>query len=237
MQTIVSGINTGYVLQTHRLPQEADVSSLNLGVGYNYNHTDYRFNPRKGDEWVITSTAGTKNIKKNNQILELKDPSDPSYHFSQLYDTVKLKAYQFRIISTAAHYIPLGSQSTLKLGVNAGIYQCGNYFRNELFRIGGFKLLRGFDEESQYVSQYAIGTLEYRYRLGLNSYFFVFGDGGWGKHLLETKTDHIYLGTGAGLSFETKSGIINLAWAVGKRDDTQMNLRQSKVHVGFLSYF
>ena len=121
--------------------------------------------------------------------------------------------------------------------MNAGIYQSANYFRNELFQIGGYKLMRGFDEESQFVSQYTLGSLEYRLRLSTNSYFFGFVDGGWGKHLLELQRNHSYFGTGLGLSFETKAGIINLAWAIGKRDDTELNLRQSKVHLGFASYF
>ena len=236
-QTIVSGINTAYVLQTRQLPQEADVSSLNIGIGYNYMNTDYRYNPKKGNEFTITASAGTKKIKKNNQIENLEDPGDPGYNFDHLYDTVKLSAYQFRIVNSGAHYLPLGSQSTLVIAEHSGIYQSASYYRNELFRIGGYKLLRGFDEESQYVSQYAIGTLEYRYRIGLNSYFFAFGDGGWGKHILDITPNHTYLGTGLGLSFETKAGLINLAWAVGKRNDTPFNLRQSKIHIGFASFF
>jgi outer membrane protein assembly factor BamA len=236
-QSILSGINEASIIQTKTLPKEADVSSTNLGVGYEFVNTDYRFNPRKGNELVISSTAGTKKIKKNNQIIDLKDPSDPSFNFESLYDTVKLKAYQFRITTSASHYVPLGTQSTVKLALNAGIYQSANYFRNELFQIGGYKLMRGFDEESQYVSQYAIGTVEYRYRVGLNSFFFVFTDGGLGKHLLETKKNHSYLGTGLGLSLETKAGIINLAGALGRRDDIPFNLRQLKIHIGFASYF
>lgn len=236
-QSIISGINEAAIIQTRTLPQEADVSSTNLGLGYDFSNTDYRFNPGKGNELVISSTAGTKKIKKNNQILDLKDPSDPDFKFEHLYDTVKLKAYQFRITTTAAHYVPLGTQSTLKLAINAGIYQSANYFRNELFQIGGYKLMRGFDEESQFVSQYAIGTAEYRYRIGLNSYFFLFTDGGFGKHLLELKKNHSYLGTGVGLALETKAGIINLAGALGKRDDTQFNFREFKIHIGFASYF
>lgn len=236
-QSIVSGINGPLIIQTKKLSAEADVSSFNLGLGYEFNNTDFRFNPRKGNELVITSSAGTKKIRKNNQVLELKDPSDPSFDFERLYDTVKMRAYQVRTTVSAAHFIPLASQTAIKLGVNAGIYQSANYFRNELFQIGGIKLLRGFDEESQFVSQYAIGTAEFRYRLGLNSFFFVFGDGGWGRHLLEAKTDHSYIGTGLGLSLETKAGIINLAGALGKRDDTQFNFRQIKIHVGFASYF
>ena len=236
-QTIVSGINTNNILQSRKLPQEADVSSLNLGVGYQVNTTDYRFNPKKGSEWSLTTTAGTKKIRKNNQVLELKDPSDPSFNFERLYDTVRLKAYQFRIQTAAAQFIPLGKQSTFKLGLNAAVYQSPSFFRNELFQIGGYKLLRGFDEESQFVSQYAVGTAEYRILLSRNSFFFVFADGGWGKHVLEAKRNHGYFGTGLGMSIETKGGIINLAWAVGKRDDTDINLRQSKIHVGFASYF
>ena len=236
-QSVVSGFNEASIIQSRQLPREADVSSFNVGLAYEFNNTDIRFNPRKGNELLITTSAGTKRIKKNTQILELKDPSDPTFKFSSLYDTVKLKAYQFRITASASHFIPIASQSTFKLGLNAGIYQSANYFRNELFQIGGYKLMRGFDEESQFVSQYAIGTAEFRYRLNLNSFLFVFADGGWGKHLLETKTSHTYIGTGLGLSLETKAGIINLAGAVGKRDDTQFNLRQLKIHVGYSSYF
>lgn len=236
-QTIVSGINTAQIIQTKRLPQEGDVSSFNLGFSYEYNTTDYRFNPRKGNEINVTTSAGTKKIKRNNLILELKDPSNPSFKFESLYDTVKQKAYQIRVHASGAHYVPLGRQSTIKLGANAGIYQSAHYFRNELFQIGGYKLMRGFNEESQYVSQYVIGTVEYRYLIGTNSAFFVFADGGWGKHLLEIKKYHTYMGAGLGLAFETKAGIINLAWAVGKRNDTHFNLRQSKVHLGFVTYF
>ena len=236
-QSIVSNLNEEEIIQTKTLPQEADVSSTNLGIGYEFNNTDYRFNPRKGNEFLISSTAGTKKIRKNLQILDLKDPANPDFNFEQLYDTIKLKAYQFRITTTAVHFIPLGKQSTIKLVGNAGIYQSANYFRNELFQIGGYKLMRGFDEESQFVSQYAVATAEYRYRIGLNSFFFVFTDGGLGKHILEEKKEHSYLGTGVGLSLETKAGIINLAGAIGKRDDTEFNFRQFKIHIGFASYF
>jgi outer membrane protein assembly factor BamA len=236
-QTIVSTINEQQIIQTKQLPQEADVSSTNLGVGYDFNNTDYRLNPAKGNELVISSTAGTKTIRKNQQILDLKDPNQPDYNFNDLYDSVKLKAYQVRVVTSAAHYVPVGKQSTIKLAINAGIYESANYFRNELFQIGGYKLMRGFNEESQYVSQYAIGTVEYRYRIGLNSFFFLFTDGGVGKHILEEKQSHSYLGTGLGLSLETKAGIINLAGALGKRDDTQFNFREFKIHIGFASYF
>ena len=99
-------------------------------------------------------------------------------------------------------------------------------------------MLRGFDEESQDVSQYAIGTLEYHYLIDLNSYFYALIDGGWGRNNSQnTNNHHTYISTGLGLAFETGVGVFNLAWAVGKRDDIPFNLRQSKIHFGYVSYF
>ncbi|HMU58159.1 MAG TPA: BamA/TamA family outer membrane protein [Chitinophagaceae bacterium] len=240
-QTIVSqgGINTPLLLASRKLPEVADVSSLNLGVDYEYNNTDYRLNPRKGNELRLITSAGTKTLKKNNQVTELKDPTDPSFDFGTLYDTIKLKTYQFRVRVAAARYFPLpNNRSTIKTAVNAGMFQSGNTFRNELFQVGGYKLLRGFDEESEYLSTFAIATTEFRYLIGQNSFFYVLADGGWGKDASKAaKPAYTYFGTGLGLSFETKAGIFNIAWAVGKRNDTDFNLRKSKLHFGFVNYF
>jgi outer membrane protein assembly factor BamA len=233
-QSILNGVDTFRVKQLKRLPTEADVSATNLGVSYNFNNTDYRFNPRKGNDFSLTTSAGRKKIKKNNQVLELKDPS---FNYEQLYDTVKLSTYQFRLTGSAAHYFPLTKQTSFKTAVNAGLFQSGNYFLNELFQIGGYKLLRGFTEESEYVSQYAVGTIEYRYLIGVNSNFFAFVDGGWARNPLQIVRSHTYIGTGLGMALETKAGIFNLAWAIGKRNDSELNLRQSKVHFGFVNYF
>lgn len=240
IQTILNGVRKDRILQSYRLPDEADVSITNLGIDYELNTTNYRLNPTKGNEFRIITTAGIKKIKKNNEILELKDPGNPSFDFNSLYDTVKLKTYQFTARVIAAKYFPLGVQNraTIKAGVNAGFLQSENIFRNELFQIGGYKLLRGFDEESQYLSQFAVATAEFRYLVGQDSYFYAFTDGAWGRNNSQnTDVSYTYFGTGLGLAFQTKAGIFNLAWAIGKRSDLEFNLRQSKIHFGFASYF
>ncbi len=239
-QTIVNGINRNFILQNYRLADEADVGTTNVGIDYEYNNTNYRFNPVSGNELRVITSAGIKKIKKNNEVLELKDPGNPGFDFGGLYDTLKLKTYQFKLRLAAAKYFPVGGQgrSTLKAAINGGWLQSENIFRNELFQIGGYKLLRGFDEESQYLSRFAIGTIEYRYLVGQNSYFFSFLDGGWGATKSQNvNADYTYWGTGVGLSFETKVGIFNMAWAIGKRNDVEFNLRQSKIHFGFVNFF
>lgn len=241
VQTIMNqgGVNAPLVIQTRRLPDVADVNSVNLGIEYDFNNTDYRLNPKKGYEFHIITSIGTKKIKKNNEVVDLKDPNDPAFDFEKLYDTIKLKTYQFRVRATATKYFPLNNKrSTVKTAINAGMFQSGNIFRNELFQLGGYKLLRGFDEESQYLSHFAIATVEFRYLVGQNSFFYALADGGWGRNNTQAvKLNYTYFGTGLGLAFETKAGIFNLAWAVGKRNDTEFNLRQSKIHFGFVNYF
>lgn len=240
-QTILSenGINKAQLLQTRRLPDIADMSYKNIGLQYELYKTNYRLNPRKGIEWTATASAGTKKLKKNNTIAEFKDPNDPSFDFATLYDTVKLKTYQFRLQSLIAKYLPVGRQSTIKTAINAGVFQSANIFRNELFQLGGYKTLRGFDEESQYLTQYAFATVEYRLFVSQNSFFNVFADGGWGKNKTNiTNINFSYIGTGLGLAIDAKAGIFNLAAAVGKRnDDPGFNLRRVKIHLGFVSYF
>lgn len=239
-QTLISqgGINEAQVIAYRRLPDIADMTVTALGLELENNKTNYRLNPRSGYEFKTAISAGSKKIKKNNEILELKDPSNPGFNFSVLYDTVKLNSYQLRLTGTAAHYFPLAKQGTLKTGIRGGYFQSDNIFRNELFQIGGYKTLRGFDEESEYVSRYLIITLEYRYLIGQHSYFFGFTDGGWAANTRKfSGYSHRYLGAGLGLALETRSGIFNLAWAVGKRNDLPFSFRQSKIHVGFVNYF
>ena len=233
------GIDSSSVIATKTLPPNIDVGSGNFGVNYNYFNTNYRLNPRKGNELEITATAGIKKVTKNNEIINFQDPSNPAFNFNTLYDSIKLKTYQLRIIAAAAHYYPLGKSSTLKTAVHIGWYQSPQIFRNELFQIGGYQLLRGFDEESIYTNRYAVFTAEYRYLIGINSYLFGFTDAGLAQtKYLDADYSNNYLSVGFGLEFETKLGLLNLSYAIGKRNDIKFEIRNaSKIHFGYINYF
>ena len=233
------GVDTNQIIFSKRLPPNIDVSSGNIGIGYHYVNTDYRFNPRKGNELDITASAGIKKIAKNNDIIALKDPSNPAFDFNSLYDTVKLKTYRVRITASAAHYFLFGKNNVLKTAANLGLLQSPQTFQNELFRIGGYKLLRGFDEESIYANQYAVFTAEYRYLVGINSYFFGFSDVGVTKAKFNaTAFSNSFISGGLGLEFETKFGLLNLSYAIGKRNDVKFDIRNSsKIHFGYINYF
>ncbi|MDI9366350.1 MAG: BamA/TamA family outer membrane protein [Flavobacterium sp.] len=226
-------VDTATVIITKKLPDIIDVSTTNLALEYELNNTNYRFNPRSGNEFKIGISAGNKTIKANNTITQLKSSG---FNYSSLYDTIEKNTYQLKVKTSFAHYFPTSKQSVIKTVINAGWYESPNYFRNELFQLGGYKLLRGFDEESIFANRYAVGTLEYRYLIGINSYFNGFIDLGAVNNKV-TNTRNSYIGAGVGLAFETKQGIINISFAAGKRNDLPFNFRESKIHLGFVSIF
>ena len=230
------GIDTNAIKFNKKLPLNIDVNSVNVGITYEFRNTNYRFNPLTGSDVTLTALTGIKNIKKNNDILALKTTG---FNYDKLYDSVKLKSYQLRLKIAAAHYFKISKSSTFKTAVNLGLYSSPTVFRNEVFQIGGYRLLRGFNEESIYATRYAVVTAEYRSLLSLNSYLFGFIDiGATQAKFQNVNAQNFFTGTGLGIAYETKAGLLNLSLAVGKRNDVPFNIRQaSKIHFGYVNYF
>jgi outer membrane protein assembly factor BamA len=231
-------IDTAQIIASRQLPEVADVSSLSLGVTYDFNNTNYRYNAVRGNELYFIGSAGTKRLNKNSEITKLKDVNDLSFDYSTLYDTALTSTYQFRLNIAGAHYFQLSHASTIRFALNAAWYQSPKIYRNELYQIGGYRLLRGFDEESILASEYTVCSLEYRYLIGMNSFLFSFIDGGWAKNDVPGYAiNNLYLGIGLGLAFETKAGIFNMSYAIGKEDSNPFEFRQAKIHLGYVNFF
>lgn len=232
-RTNLIDVDTNTIKLTKKLPDIVDVVTNSLAIEYEYNGTNYKFNPSAGSELKLTIAAGSRKILKNNAVTQIKSSS---FNYTSLYDSLDLSSYQLRIKANAAKYFSIAKYAVLKTAVQAGLLQSPTIFRNEMFQIGGFKTLRGFDEESIFANQYAIVTAEYRYLFGLNAFFNVFTDFATTYNTLLNK-QYNYVGFGAGLAFETKQGIFNINYAAGKRNDLTLDLRQSKIHIGFVSLF
>ena len=238
--TNLVSVDTNRIRQTKMLPVDVDRNIVNLGVDYELVATNYRRNPRRGWELNGTVTAGTRKIRRSNAVLDIKDPG---FDYASLYDTLRLKSYQFRMRARVARYLPVGRQGVVQLLATAGWLQSPSLFRNELFQLGGYKLLRGFDEESLFASRFMVNTVEFRYLAGINSYFFAFADLGFtgnpenpaaGPGTFEAGR---FMGSGLGMAFETTAGFFNISLAVGKRGGEPFAFRQSKIHLGYVSYF
>ena len=165
-------------------------------------------------------------------------PSPLEEEQAEIYQGVKLNTLQFDGKFSFQYFIPLGGRSTLLTANQSASTYSENLYRNELLRIGGLKLLRGFDEESINVSSYSIFTFEYRFLLDRNSFFSVFTDGGYyesnsiGEYVSDTP-----IGLGAGISFETGAGIFTFNYAIGRQFGNPLDFRAAKIHFGFINFF
>jgi hypothetical protein len=231
-QTIVLQTDTVFVRQFNRLPRIQDISTLLYGFEGYFENLDYLFNPRKGLEMQARAQVGTRRIKPSNAILNLGEP------FAELYDTLDLKTLQMQFKVMMNAYIPIGKIQVLKLGFRGESKVNRNILDNELFRIGGANLLRGFDEESVFIQHYGILTGEYRFILGQNSYMYAFVDAAYTGRPSENAYQHDFpIGFGAGMAFETKAGIFGLSYALGRQQGNPIDFRTSKLHFGYINIF
>ena len=220
-------ISTSGLKYITTLPDYADITTQSYGTGLNLEKLDYRFNPHKGVAINLLAQTGNRTIKKNANINETA------------YQNLILRSVQYQFEGDLQFFIQLHRNNVLKVAVQgASIFGNSTIFKNELFRIGGLKTLRGFDEESIFASTYVIPTIEYRFLFAQNSNLLLFAEGAW----YENNSNVNYLkdtpvSVGAGINFETKAGILTLNYGIGNQFNNGFDLRNGKIHFGLTALF
>lgn len=220
-------ISTSALKFVTTLPDYADITTQSYGAGVTFEKLDYRFNPHKGFAINLMGQTGNRTIKKNAKVNEVA------------YQNLLLRSTQYQFEGDMNFFIQLHRNNVLKLGVQgASIIGNSTIFKNELFRIGGLRTLRGFDEESIFASSYVIPTIEYRFLFSQNSNLLLFAEGAW----YENNSNANYLtdmpmSVGAGINFETKAGILTLNYALGNQFNNGFDLRSGKIHFGLTALF
>jgi len=213
------------------LPERLSVSQVGMAIELDISRFDYRFNPRKG------YGINTKGVISQRKILidpAITSLSTDAINFESLYNQLDLVSPKYQLTLDGAIFKPIARRGTIGLQIRGGIMEGSELLENEIFQIGGNKLLRGFDEASIFTSYYGVATLEYRLLLAENSYFsFPFVDVGY----VESDHSNLLIGMGGGLIVETKAGMFNFAVAVGRSDDTGFDFGRPKAHFGFISLF
>lgn len=105
-----------------------------------------------------------------------------------------------------------------------------NLYENELFKIGGYKSLRGFDELSIQTSKYILTNIEYRYYLNKKNLFYSITDLAFTNNTqsLEKKS---LVGLGLGYLFTTNNSILNLSYASGNTINGNTKNNKSKIYL------
>lgn len=231
-------INEALLQISKRLPENADYSLKTLGLAFEKQKVDYKLNPRKGWQASLDVSSVQRTMIKNVLVEETIN-TQTNTSFAYLYDNLKLKSFRYQFSGHLSYYFPIAKRLVLHPMYRFGyIYNQEPLFKNELFQIGGFRLLRGFDEGSLFVNNYNIATIETRLLLSRNSYFFLFADGGYIQRNYPglVQNDTPYSG-GLGMVFETKAGLFNMSYAAGSLGNQAIQIRNSKIHFGYVSYF
>jgi outer membrane protein assembly factor BamA len=208
------------------LPSYADFEYLSYGLGYDYNSLDNLFYPRRGILLKSDFAIGNKTIIKN------------SIFNDNLYKNINLKSLMLIGNFSIEKYFRLANNSILLLKTVGGKVLNQNIFINDLYRLGGLKSLRGFNDNFFYASDYSINTVEFRQFIDETSFLLLFAEQSYVYYNLGVnKLEDYPIGIGAGISFTSGPGIFSFVYSVGKSKQQQMSLNQSKIHFGFVSRF
>lgn len=216
------------VLTTAPTPTDDYIDSdiFMVGLGGDISELDYKFNPRRGFYVRASLATGKKTIVKNPNLDE------------SVYEDITLESDIYNLDFDGGQYLPFAKRLTLLIRLQGGHYINENMYRNEMYRIGGLKTLRGFNEQAIFATSYGIATAEIRFITEENSNIFVFFDQGYYEDRL--REDPIIddpFGFGGGVNFETGAGLFSLTYALGKQFDNRILLRPGKIHFGFTGFF
>jgi len=146
------------------------------------------------------------------------------------------KDKQFKLQLTASYLWLLNYKSAFYIRSQSGFLNADNFIKNELTRIGGFNTIRGFDEESIFVSNYSIINLEYRYKTAESDFLYTVSDFANYTDPILNSNSNLY-SFGLGYQFLSKIGYINLSYVLGKASNQDFNLKNAQIHFNIKAKF
>jgi outer membrane protein assembly factor BamA len=234
--TIITSVDTSYIIQNRALPPDIDLMSNDFALEYFTQRLDYRFNPTSGYTLTVNGAVGTRNIRENSGITGLYDEVTGG-NFSFLYDSIKLKTIEFSLGLTVEKYWKLAARHTIKTNFDGKYFYAPNIFQNEMYRLGGINSLRGFDDQSIFTPYYAMGNVEYRFLLSKNSFFGAFFNAALVQNSVTRKGFDYPYGFGVSAAIETKAGVFGITYAMGTQLGNKFTFNSAKIHFGYVNYF
>jgi len=134
------------------------------------------------------------------------------------------------------HYIPLSRHWVGALSVNLKSLDRDPGNSLSYFRMGGFKTLRGYREDT--ISGWGLlwSNAELRYRLTEDSRLYLFYDHGI-QMTEQEQTNYRLFSLGMGLSYRTRIGILRLDYALGYKDKNMWDFGLGIIHLGLDAAF
>jgi outer membrane protein assembly factor BamA len=218
-------LSTSQLSEIQVLPDVADFRFTNYGVSMEFNTVDDVFFPKRGILSSFTFGLGNKRIIQNTGL-------DP-----QLYEQIDRETFQYYLQGGVTYHHLWRPQLGTVVNLQGGKTANPNLLLNDLFRLGGLKSIRGFNENYFFASQYAYLSVEPRFYFDTMSYFLIFADAaGIDNQVTEVGRDFPF-SFGAGFSLQSKGGIFNFVYALGKADTQPLGFNYSRIHFGYTGRF
>jgi outer membrane protein assembly factor BamA len=226
-QTIIPGVDSAKLVGG-LLPDTLGVSRSFFGLQLRRTRTDRLFSPRRGYAIDISGAAGFRRL----QNITLG---------GEVGDSLRRRTTQFQVSAAADLYLDPLAGTVIYFGLRAqGLLSERDVLANEQYRIGGAQLLRGFDEQQIFATDYQILTAEFRLLLGERAYLYTFVDAARVNERSVARPERPIdypLGFGAGVNFDTPAGVFALSLALGRRRAVPLDIEAPKVHLGYVSVF
>lgn len=184
------------------------------GLSWEFSRLDNRINPYRGVEWRLEASTGRKSIP----------------------DSISMQQSEF--MAKISWFQPLAKSLTCAFIVQSGYRKSPVSYENEQYRLGGLGLLRGFDEDVFHTDAFAVTSIELRYLLDQTSHLVLLTDLGFLQMTENNNTIlKIPIGLGVGGQIRTAGGIFRIIFAIGKEGDQPFNIKNSKIHLGYVGVF
>lgn len=153
------------------------------------------------------------------------------------YPAVERTFPQSSYLISAEHNLSLAGNHFLNLRAEGGLFSSAEILgNNELFRLGGWNSFRGFNENSLLADKYFFGSAEYRYLIGAQAFFDVFGQ--YGQLYNKSLQLHPKLYSfGVGFNFFLPIGLMSFQIANGTQFGNPIKFGDTKIHWGILTKF
>ena len=207
-------------------PSQLDSKSNTYLLGYQFKQLDNPLNPTKG---IFLNFSGSTGIRKILKVKGLENLDYDKIGKIQPKQEIEIKIFK---------YTSIGKRTVGVLGLQAYYLKLNNYFENDLKPIGGYKILRGFNENQFWAAHYLIGTLELRLLLEELSYIGIFADLGYLNQKKYTQNQIFRpIGMGIAINFDTNLGIMSVSYAIGKYENLNFQPTRGRIHVGIINNF
>jgi len=158
-------------------------------------------------------------------------------YISTNYSKDNITVTQNNLYFSGEHNLYISGNNYLNLkGETALISSKNELVANELLRFGGWNSFRGFNENVLLADFYYFGTAEYRYLVGNQAFFDVFGQyGGLNNKTLSLKPK-LY-SFGLGFNFFLPIGLMSFQISNGNEFGNAVKFGDTKIHWGIMSRF